>query len=205
MERAAGQPLPQFAQRQLFAPLAMVDTCYWRGPDPTPPGAAPLAFPHPAPLSLGDGGVWTTASDLLRWSQALNADELGISTLMQTPGCLDDGTPIDYAWGIGVRSHAGHRVYRHGGGWPGLRAAQARIPDLDLSMVLIAVADDTERRVDLLNSLLDEVTKPGIPARWTASTADSGSAGSPPGNGLVPPSGTASVSLGAGTAVTTPH
>ncbi|MFD8534148.1 serine hydrolase domain-containing protein [Streptosporangium canum] len=40
VEQAAGQPLPQFAQRQLFAPLAMVDTCYWRGPDPTPPGAA---------------------------------------------------------------------------------------------------------------------------------------------------------------------
>ncbi|WP_433434974.1 serine hydrolase domain-containing protein [Nonomuraea sp. CA-141351] len=160
VEQAAGQPLPDYAQRRLFAPLAMANTCYWPGPDPTPAGAAPLTHPHPAPLSLGDGGVWTTAGDLLQWSQALNADELGISTLMQTPGCLDDGTPIDYAWGIGVRSHAGHRVYRHGGGWPGLRALLARIPDLDLSVVLIAIADHTERRVDLLDSLLDEVTNP---------------------------------------------
>ncbi|MEU8144018.1 serine hydrolase domain-containing protein [Nonomuraea sp. NPDC048901] len=160
VERAADTPLPDFAERHLFVPLAMAGTRYWPGPDPTPPGAAPLARLHPAPLSLGDGGVWTTLSDLLRWGHALNADELGISELMQTPGRLDDGTPIDYAWGIGVRSHAGHRVYRHGGGWTGLRALHARVPDLDLSLALLALNDHTERRVPLLNGLLDAVTNP---------------------------------------------
>ncbi|MER6579126.1 serine hydrolase domain-containing protein [Nonomuraea sp. NPDC001023] len=162
VERALGQPLPDFARSQLFAPLAMVNTRYWTGPDPAPPGAAPLVSSHPAPLSVGDGGVWSTATDLLRWGQALNAGELGISALIQTPGHLDDGTPIDYAWGIGVRSHAGYRVYRHGGGWLGLRALHARVPDLDLSMVLIAIADHTEHRVALLNSLLDEMTSRGL-------------------------------------------
>ncbi|MBF8193909.1 beta-lactamase family protein [Nonomuraea sp. K274] len=156
VERVAGEPLPHFARRRLFAPLAMADTCYWPGPGPAPAGAASLTPARPAPLSLGDGGVWSSAGDLLRWSQALNTDELGVSALMQTPGRLDDGTPVDYAWGIGVRSHAGHRVYRHGGGWPGLRALQARVPALDLSIVLIALADDTERRVGLLDGLLDE-------------------------------------------------
>ncbi|WP_170222822.1 serine hydrolase domain-containing protein [Nonomuraea turkmeniaca] len=158
LERAADQDLPAFARRRLFAPLAMNDTCYWPGPAPAPPGAAPLSPAHPAPLSLGDGGVWTTARDLVRWSQALNADELGISPLLQTPGRLEDGTPIDYAWGMGVRTHAGHRVYRHGGGWPGLRALQARLPELGVNIVLIAIADDTERRGDLFSGLLDEVT-----------------------------------------------
>ncbi|MGP3960191.1 serine hydrolase domain-containing protein [Nonomuraea sp. 3N208] len=66
VERAADQLLPGFAHRRLFAPLAMNDTCYWSGPAPTPPGGAPLADRHPAPLSLGDGGVWSTARDLLR-------------------------------------------------------------------------------------------------------------------------------------------
>ncbi|MEV6149173.1 serine hydrolase domain-containing protein [Nonomuraea sp. NPDC052129] len=162
VERAADMPLPDFAQHHLFVPLAMADSRYWPGPDPTPPGAAPLARLHPAPLSLGDGGVWTTLRDLLRWGQALNADELGISGLMQTPGRLDDGTPIDYAWGVGVRSHAGHRVYRHGGGWTGLRALHARVPDLDLSVALLALNDHTERRVPLLNGLLDAVTNPSF-------------------------------------------
>jgi hypothetical protein len=75
--------------------------------------------------------------------------------LVQTPGRLDDGTPVDYAWGMGVRSHAGRPVYRHGGGWPSLRALLARVPDLGLSLVIVALADDTERRVPLADSLLD--------------------------------------------------
>lgn len=154
VERAAGQPLPEFAAQQVFIPLGMSSTCYWPGPAPAPPGAAPLAAVHPAPLSLGDGGVWSTARDLLRWGQALNADELGISQLMQTEGSLDDGTPVGYAWGLGVRSHGGYRVYRHGGGWPGLRALLARVPDLDQSLVIIALADDSERRTDLADSML---------------------------------------------------
>jgi CubicO group peptidase (beta-lactamase class C family) len=154
VERAAGQPLPELAAQRVFIPLGMSSTCYWAGPAPAPPGAAPLAAVHPAPLSLGDGGVWSTARDLLRWGQALNADELGISQLMQTEGSLDDGTPIGYAWGLGVRSHGGYRVYRHGGGWPGLRALLARVPDLDQSLVIIALADDSERRTDLADSML---------------------------------------------------
>ncbi|MEV0380309.1 serine hydrolase domain-containing protein [Nonomuraea sp. NPDC050643] len=157
--RAAGQALPSFAGERIFAPTAMRYTSFWPGPAPAPPGAVPLTPRHPAPLSLGDGGVWSTAADLLRWSRALNDDELGVSALMQTPGRLDDGTVIDYAWGMGVRSHGGHRVYRHGGGWRGLRAMQARIPLLGLSLVLLAVGDDTERRVELVNGLLDEVTR----------------------------------------------
>jgi CubicO group peptidase (beta-lactamase class C family) len=157
-ERAAGQPLPEFAARRIFIPLGMSSTCYWPGPAPAPPGAAPLATAHPAPLSLGDGGVWSTARDLLRWSQALNADELGISPLMQTPGGLDDGTPVGYAWGTGVRSHGGYRVYRHGGGWPGLRALLARVPDLNQSLVIIALADNSERRAGLAASMLDLAT-----------------------------------------------
>jgi hypothetical protein len=56
---------------------------------------------------------------------------------------------------MGIRSHAGHRVYRHGGGWPGIRALLARVPDLDLSLVILALADNSERRVDLAASMLD--------------------------------------------------
>ena len=158
VERAAGQPLPEFARQRIFIPLGMSSTRYWPGPAPAPPGAAPLAARHPAPLSLGDGGVWSTASDLLRWGQALNADELGIAQLIQAPGTLDGGEPVGYAWGMGIRSHAGYRVYRHGGGWPGLRALLARLPDLDASLVILALADDTERRIDLAALLLDQLT-----------------------------------------------
>lgn len=156
--RAAGHPLPRFASRRIFGPLGMTRTRFWTGPAPRPPGAAPLAADHPAPLSLGDGGAWSTARDLLRWSQALNADELGISAIMERPGRLDDGAPVDYAWGMGIRSHNGYRVYRHGGGWPGVKALLARLPELNRSLVVIALADDSEHLTDLADSMLDLLT-----------------------------------------------
>lgn len=75
IERAAGQPFPDFAREHVFQPLGMLNSCYWSGPAPHPPGAAPTAAHYPAALSLGDGGVWSTAPDLLRWNHALQRDE----------------------------------------------------------------------------------------------------------------------------------
>ncbi|MEQ4724495.1 serine hydrolase domain-containing protein [Nonomuraea sp. B19D2] len=126
IERAASRPLPDFAREHVFAPLGMASSRYWPGPARHPPGAVPLDPHYPAPLSLGDGGVWSTATDLIRWNQALERDELGVSALLQTPGRLDDGTRLDYAWALGVREHAGRRIYRHGGRWARLSAARGR-------------------------------------------------------------------------------
>jgi CubicO group peptidase (beta-lactamase class C family) len=159
IERVAAMPLPAFAEELLFSPLGMSSTRFWSGPAPAPPGAWPLSPPHPAPLSLGDGGLWSTITDLLVWGHGLNTDRLGIGALLQTPGRLRDGTPVDYAWGAGIRSHNGYDVYRHGGGWSRLRAMLARIPALDLTVVMIALHDDSERRQDLTRGLLDLFTK----------------------------------------------
>jgi hypothetical protein len=76
---------------------------------------------------------------------------------------LNDGAPVNYAWGVGVRSHHTYKVYRHGGGWPGLRALLARVPAVKLSLVIVALDDDTERRVPLADALLDELV-PGTRA-----------------------------------------
>jgi CubicO group peptidase (beta-lactamase class C family) len=135
----------------------MSDTRFWTGPAPYPPGAAPLDPSYPAPLSLGDGGVWSTARDLLRWNRSLLADDLGVSELMHTPGRLEDGRPLDYAWGVGVRSHDGHRIYQHGGSWPGVTAQLVGIPEKDASLVVVALDDDSERAANLANLMIDRL------------------------------------------------
>jgi CubicO group peptidase (beta-lactamase class C family) len=58
VERAAGQPLSGFARERIFVPLGMTSTRYWPGPAPAPPGAAPLAAPHPprCPWAMGESG-----------------------------------------------------------------------------------------------------------------------------------------------------
>jgi len=98
--------------------------------------------------------MWSTAADMLRWAEALDADRLGVTALMQTPGALDDGTPLDYAWGMGVRSHRGHPAYRHGGSYVDVRTMLVRVPETGLDLVVLALADRGDRCAALTDRLL---------------------------------------------------
>lgn len=153
LQRTTGRGLAELAHELLFAPLGMQRSRFWSGPEPHPPGAAPLDEAFPAPLSLGDGGLWSSAADLLRWNLALDRDALGVSGLVQAPGHLDDGTALDYAWGVGVREHAGLPVYRHGGRWAGLCAQLVRVPGHG-GLVVLALDDDEDRAASLADVLL---------------------------------------------------
>jgi CubicO group peptidase (beta-lactamase class C family) len=155
LSRAAGVPLAEFAGRRVLEPLGMADSTFWSGPTPGPPGAAPLDPVHPAPLSIGDGGLWSTATDLLRWADGLNEHRLGITELVQTPGRLDDGTPLDYAWGMGIRTRLGRRAYQHGGGFADVRTMLVRVPEEGLDLVVLALADRSERSPALTGKLLE--------------------------------------------------
>lgn len=94
----------------------------------------------------------------LRWNQALERDELSVSALLQTPGHLDDGTQLDYAWALGVREHAGQRIYRHGGSWAGLNAQLVRLADQRAGFVIIALDDDRDRTATLTQAMIEELT-----------------------------------------------
>jgi CubicO group peptidase (beta-lactamase class C family) len=157
ISRASGVPMQDYARTKIFQPLGMRHTCFWPGPAPAPPDAVELDPPRPAPLSLGDGGMWSTADDLLRWCEALNDDRLGISAQLQKPGVLDNGETLEYAWGMGVHEHRGHTFYRHGGAWAGVRSLLVRVPEQGVGVVVLALGDDTERRIALTDALLDKV------------------------------------------------
>ncbi len=154
VERVTSCALAAFAREHLFTPLGMFRTCYWAGPAPTPPGSVALARSlSPAPLSLGDGGVWTTLHDLLRWNDTLQNDVLGISDLLHTPGQLDDGTPLDYAWGVRVVEQDGWQIQSHGGGWSGATAKLVRFPDHGMSIAAVALHDEIDRLVALVTAV----------------------------------------------------
>jgi CubicO group peptidase (beta-lactamase class C family) len=154
VEHASLSDLDAFAHKRLFEPLRMRATRLWRGPAPAPPNATWLqpASP-PAPLSLGDGGLWTTVRDLLRWNEALFDDRLGISGTLHTTGTLDDGTPLDYAWGVRVLRLRGGCLHSHGGSWEAASAKLVRLPDLRTGFAALA-ADASVERMTALASLL---------------------------------------------------
>jgi CubicO group peptidase (beta-lactamase class C family) len=158
VERSSGNDLNTFAQEHLFEPLQMRATTLWSGPAPSPPKAV-LSQPlgSPAPLSVGDGGLWTSVSDLLRWNEALLGDTLSVGDTLHTTGALDDGTPLDYAWGVRVFRVGGNRVQSHGGGWEGATAKLVRLPDLNVSFAALAHDGSVERMTALSSLLQDEL------------------------------------------------
>lgn len=155
MERISGERLDALARALLFKPLTMRSTTFWSGPTPRPPNAAILPVVEPAPLSIGDGGLWTSVRDLLLWNAALLSDALGISHALHTPGSLDDGTPLDYAWGVRVFRAAGLLVQSHGGTWGGQTAKLVRLPARRASFAVIALDSSVERVVALSSALQD--------------------------------------------------
>jgi CubicO group peptidase (beta-lactamase class C family) len=162
IEQISGQSLAALARALLFEPLQMRSTTFWSGPALRPPNAVALPTSlEPAPLSVGDGGLWTSVHDLLLWNAGLLGDALGVSHTLHTPGRLDDGTPLDYAWGVRIIRARGLSVQTHGGTWEGATAKLVRLPDRRASFAALALDSSVERMLALSSALQDALARDG--------------------------------------------
>jgi hypothetical protein len=85
----------------------------------------------------GDGQLYTTIEDLLRWDDYLHGDEPpAIHPLMLTEGHLNNGDPIGYAQGIGLSEYRGLRTAGHSGSSWGFRTQLVRFVDPGLSIAI---------------------------------------------------------------------
>lgn len=148
LERAAGRPLPELARERLFAPLGMTAT-RWLEADHAvvvPKRATPYAgnaadgyLARPGSSAMASGGIVTTLGDLARWHAFLLGVRTGelpadLPLRLLEPGRLASGETIDYAWGLFLDEHAGHRLAWHAGTGPGFVADTALYPDAGLSV-----------------------------------------------------------------------
>lgn len=142
-ERAGGQRMAQMMSRQIFAPLGMTSTRFWSGPAMHPPSVTfhpPWHDGLPMARTTGDGGVWSTARDLLRWAEAMNAATLGddLTDLLHQQGRLHDGTVVPYAWGWYAVPDGNATAYAHGGWWPGCHSYVIHAPASGAAAALVA-------------------------------------------------------------------
>jgi CubicO group peptidase (beta-lactamase class C family) len=152
LTRVGGQPVEELAQRALFGPLGMASTALAR--------SGPVRTGHaPPPATLGDGGLWTTAEDLLRWNDAMNSERFGhaVHARCETPGTLDDGTPLDYAWGVRVLRLRGRRTLSHGGSWPTWSAKAVRQPEQQTSVAILSASDDADAVTNSALAVIEEL------------------------------------------------
>jgi len=148
VERASGKSLNDFAQTHIFKPLGMKNTHFHD--DHTmvvknrADGYSPLKKGFRIDMTtldhVGDGGVFTTVEDLFLWDQAFYSYKLGkeLMELIQTPGMLNNGEKLDYAFGLGINEYKGLKRVSHGGGFVGFRAQMARFPEQKFTVICLA-------------------------------------------------------------------
>ncbi len=142
VERASGMSFTEFTTRNIFEPLGMMDTHFHSDPGHVIPRRA---MSYEADESgnikqnyvstfafVGQGGLYSTVGDLIRWDRNFYESRVGgagFSEYMETTGSLNDGSAIDYAFGLRHDEYRGQHTVGHSGGMMGFRAYMERFPD----------------------------------------------------------------------------
>lgn len=166
VEKASGRPFSEFLRDRIFAPLKMSGTlAYERGRNEV----ANRAFGHakkdgrwietdqsPTSATLGDGGVYSSLSDLLKWDEALRRHTLLSESEMlpaltpvhveEAPPTEPDGTPADYGFGWFLNPWKGHARIWHYGETAGFRTAIQRFVNDGLNVIVLCNRTDLDAR-----------------------------------------------------------
>ncbi len=147
LERAGGESLGEMAQARIFDPLGMTGSHMYEDLRVIMPGrsigydrddAAALRIVHNYNFDVtGDGQLYITMPDLLRWDDWLHGDEPPrIHAMMLTEGHLDNGDPVGYAQGIRLDEYRGLRTVGHSGGSWGFVTQLVRFVEPALSIAI---------------------------------------------------------------------
>lgn len=146
VQRVSGKTLDAFSQERLFKPLGMTHT-QWRDDftevvrnratayDST--GGRGFHTDMPFTDMIGNGGLLSTMSDLVKWNENLDNPRVGgprFTQALETRMRLTNGRTIDYALGLSVSDYKGVREVSHTGSTAGYRTAMVRYPEQRVSI-----------------------------------------------------------------------
>lgn len=91
----------------------------------------------------GDGAIISTVEELFVWDQNFYANRLGgggqaLIQQVLTPGELNSGERLEYAFGLMIGNYRGLRTVGHSGGWAGYRGEFIQFPDQKFSVICLA-------------------------------------------------------------------
>ena len=139
--------LGEMAQERIFDPLGMESSFMYENLEEIIPRRATgydrdaegrLRIVHNYNFDVtGDGQLYTTVEDLLRWDDYLHGDgKPEIHGLMLTEGHLNSGDPIGYAQGIRLDEYRGLHTVGHSGSSWGFRTQLVRFLEPGLSIAI---------------------------------------------------------------------
>ncbi len=174
VEDVTRQPAPVMLKKLVFDPSGMADTIYCADGPPLVEGAeiqhefgGEIVVEGEIPVPFGAAGLCSTAPDLVRWMRGLVerdlVDEVSFRR-MASDHPLADGTPTGRGYGFDLAELDGFAALTCGGGMAGARVHVAHYPGPDLTIAVLANADDA--RVDVLERriarLVLDLPQPGL-------------------------------------------
>ncbi|MGH7634546.1 MAG: serine hydrolase domain-containing protein, partial [Gemmatimonadaceae bacterium] len=150
VEKASGMPFARFLHDRIFAPLGMTATVAYESGVSTVPHRAYGYTQHdsafqptdqsPTSAVLGDGGVYTSVADLVKWDHALETNAIVSAASQQlawTPPVLPAGAPTKYGFGWFIDSDGGRRRLYHHGETSGFTNFILRYPEQRLTVIVL--------------------------------------------------------------------
>ena len=181
IEKLAGMKLGDFLAERIFKPLGMTSTLLAHEIDTVIPGLATgylgdfeggfRRAAHAYPQG-GEGGLTSTVEDLLIWSRHFDQPVLspkGLPAQLAAAAPLTGGHANKYRRGVQADDMRGLATLGHGGLWPGYRTEFLRVPQADLTVVVIANLGSIDpwrqsRAIATLALEGDKRLKPALPA-----------------------------------------
>jgi CubicO group peptidase (beta-lactamase class C family) len=164
VEKITGRPFAEFLRERVFAPLRMANTvAYERGKN----RVSDRAYGHskdggrwsetdqsPTSATLGDGGVYSSLTDLAKWDEALRRHTLLSKTDMRPalipvvvpadPPTEPDGTPAAYGFGWFLNPWKGQVRMWHYGETVGFRTAVERFTADGITVIVLCNRTDLD-------------------------------------------------------------
>ena len=170
VERASKQTFGAFSTEHIFRPRGMTRTLWRDNVKTVIPGRATGDSPRegggyeidtPCSNLVGNGGLLTTAGDLLKWNASFvgaTGEWRRVVTALQTPSKLRDGRDIDYGLGLTITEAGGVKEISHGGSTSGYKTFLAWFPEQRVSFALLSNAGNfnpSSAARELRQALLD--------------------------------------------------
>jgi len=180
--RTSGMSFAEFARKRLFEPLGMKATTYV---DDMQDVIKNRALPYEKAgngwkqdMLLGNdrgggGALFSTASDLLIWNEALTSAKLGafVSEKLQEPAKLNNGRALSTAGrGLFMETHRGAKEIWYTGSAAAYKAFLGRFPEHGLSISILCNAGDSANRTLYAQRIFD-LFVPAAPAAAPESEA----------------------------------
>lgn len=147
VERVSGKTLPEMYRERIFSPLGMNHSGFSNSRLVVPNQATGYyslgsifirAAPESVTSNFGNGGIVSTAGDLLMWDQALYSNRL-ISRASYEQ--MIAHTKNDYGYGWEIRNWSRRRQIGHAGSGGGYSTQIARFIDDGLTVVVLSNSD----------------------------------------------------------------